>query len=148
VLLHIIIVFCGIVLIHRTVTFVPTYSGFKYDSLALTSSVLTFLVIVLSIQTKLGIKVSILFERVGDLWNGTDSSIDREESKGKVRVKQPLSKHAPSRADNMDSASMQNDLFPPAPVAQSRQQSSAPLIQDFGPVAANSLIGSAFGSLF
>lgn len=152
VLLQVVVLFCGIVFIHRIVTFVPTYSGYKYDSLCLTSSVLTFLVIVLSIQTKLGIKVTILFERLGDLWNGTDSSEEDVKSKkgSKVRVKQPL--YNSSQADTLDSPLLQNDLFPPAPATTSRAPvqrnvASAPPVS-FEPVAANSMIGSSFGSLF
>ena len=57
--LQMIIMFCGIILIHRLITYLPTYSGFKYENLTLTNVILAFLVIVLSIQTKLGIKVSI-----------------------------------------------------------------------------------------
>ena len=110
VILQILVIFCALIFIHRTITYVPTYSGFKYDSLALTSTVLTFLVIVLSIQTKLGIKVSILFERVGDLWNGTDSRGD--EKKDRVRVKQPVAKFNSSQADHLDAP-----MFPPAPIA-------------------------------
>ena len=68
--LQIIIMFCGIILIHRTISYFPTYSGFKYDNLTLTNVVLAFLVIVLSIQTKLGIKVNILTDRALELWNG------------------------------------------------------------------------------
>lgn len=149
IILQILIIFCALVFIHRTITYVPTYSGFKYDSLALTSSVLTFLVIVLSIQTKLGIKVSILFERVTDMWNGTDSRGD--EKKDKVRVKQPLSKFNSSQADHLDNSHIQNGMFPPAPVAttpQQKQQQAAPQQQSFEPVAANSMIGSSFGSFF
>ncbi len=30
---QIVIMFCGVVLIHRMISYVPTYSGFKYDTL-------------------------------------------------------------------------------------------------------------------
>lgn len=146
VILQILVIFCALIFIHRTITFVPTYSGFKYDSFALTSTVLTFLVVVLSIQTKLGIKVTILFERVTDLWNGTDSRAD--EKKEKVRVKQPLSRFNASQADNLDSSLVQSGMFPPAPVATTPQQKQAAQPQIFEPVAANSMIGSSFGSFF
>jgi hypothetical protein len=45
--------------------------------------------ITLSLQTKLGEKVSILFDRVMDLWNGTDSSKKKGKS-GNVKVTQPI----------------------------------------------------------
>ena len=40
--IQIVIIFIGIILIHRIITFVPTYSGFKYETLSLTSVVLLF----------------------------------------------------------------------------------------------------------
>jgi hypothetical protein len=45
--------------------------------------------ITLSLQTKLGEKVSILFDRLMDLWNGTDSSKKKGKS-GNVKVTQPI----------------------------------------------------------
>ena len=52
ILIQLVIMFCGIIIIHRMITYFPTYSGFKYESLTLTNVILAFLVIVLSIQTK------------------------------------------------------------------------------------------------
>ena len=52
ILIQIIVMFCGIILIHRIITFVPTYSEFKYESLSLTNVILAFLVLVLSIEIR------------------------------------------------------------------------------------------------
>ena len=41
VFLQTIIMFCGIILIHRIVTYLPTYSGFKYENLTLTNVILS-----------------------------------------------------------------------------------------------------------
>ena len=71
--------FSGIVLIHRVVSYVPTYSEFKYDALSFTSVILAFFVIMLSIQTKMGIKANILYDRAMELWNGpSDTKIRRK----------------------------------------------------------------------
>jgi len=151
IVLQLIIMFCGIVIIHRIITYVPTYSGFKYDSLSLTNVILAFLVVVLSIQTKVGLKVNILFDRAVDLWNGTSSSNDES----KVRVKNvrysnnATVAHSPSQADYMDHPGVQTDVFPPAPAATSAPRSSGAYDMppmDFGPMAANSLLGSNFGA--
>jgi hypothetical protein len=110
VLVQLIIMFVGIVIIHRIITYVPTYSEFKYESLSLTNVILAFLVVVLSLQTKLGIKVNILVERVQELWSGSGP---REiESKPNVRRQ---SNHIPSQGDHLGSS--QSDVFPPAPMA-------------------------------
>lgn len=151
ILIQLIVMFCGIVLIHRIITYIPTYSEYKYESLSLTNVILAFLIIVLSIQTKLGIKVNILVDRLTDLWNGTSSSSssnDTVKNKKNVRISQPITKHVPSQADYLDQS--QQDMFPPAPMVQSRQaQQQAPQQQEYnGPMAANSLLGGSFGAMF
>jgi hypothetical protein len=152
ILIQLIVMFCGILLIHRIITYIPTYSEFKYESLTLTNVILAFLVLVLSIQTKIGIKVNILFDRIVDFWNGT--SYDEDAPKPKVRVSQPVSqsRHVPSQGDTMDK--FQQDIFPPAPMVTSNKPTtpsspSAPSIgNNYGPMAANSVLGGAFGSSF
>ena len=51
--IQIVIMLCGIIVIHRAITYFPTYSGFKYEGLVLTNVILVFLMIVLSIQSKI-----------------------------------------------------------------------------------------------
>ena len=159
VLIQLIVMFCGIVIIHRIISYIPTYSGFKYENLILTNVILAFLVIVLSIQTKLGIKVNILVDRIGDLWNGP-SAKEKKGSKGSSSASHSV--HAPSQADFYDNARMQADVFPPAPVVQSKPSSGSgydqmrgpsaaavpPMMPDYGPVAANSALGGSFGTFF
>ena len=163
--IQLIVMFCGIVLIHRMIVYLPTYSGFKYENLTLTNVILAFLIIVLSIQTKLGIKVNILVDRLTELWNGT-SDEKKTKTKNGVRVTQPVSRHAPSRADYLDNHQMQgDDIFPPAPTSTMKPNgisntydnkmgagSGSTMMSDFGgmmgPMAANSVLGGAFGSSF
>jgi hypothetical protein len=154
--IQLIVMFCGIIVIHRTITYFPTYSGFKYENLTLTSVILAFLIIVLSIQTKLGIKVNILVDRANELWNGSSSPEDNKK-KANVRVSAPMSGHVPSQADFLDNSQTQSDMFPPAPVASSRQSkdsydSMMRPNSDFGsymgPMAANGVLGGSFGSSF
>lgn len=152
ILIQVVVIFLGLVLIHRTITFFPTYSGFKYENLVLTNAILAFLVIVLSIQSKVGTKVNIIFDRLNDLWNGY-SDEDVETTKKQVRVRQPVQRHAPSQSDNLDNTGMQNGLFPPAPSStkQSNQVAEGMALgfqgdNDFGfePMAANGALGSTF----
>ena len=139
--LQTIIMFCGIILIHRIVTYIPTYSGFKYENLTLTNVILSFLVIVLSLQTKLGIKVNILSDRLVELWNGSsDSEAPKKRS----------SMHTTSQSDYFDNVG-EGLGFPPSPVVTSRS-SPAPVQQSYdfdgGPQAANGVLGGSFGSFF
>ena len=160
VVLQLIAMFCGIIIIHRIITYIPTYSGYKYEHLTITNAILAFLVIVLSIQTKLGIKVNILFDRVKDLWNGTSSDEKKANVKSSLRVSNGA--HVPSQADHVDNGHVQSNVFPPAPVATNKPSSgsgydnmmkaSGPSVhaqnEYMGPMAANSVLGGSFGSFF
>lgn len=153
VLLQTIVMFVGILFIHRIITYVPTYSGYRYERLALTNVILGFLVIILSMQTKMGIKVNILFDRVMDLWNGGGSSDERKSDvRSRVRVSDSSISHNSSQADFLDGGA--SGMFPPAPVVQSRPNSSydhmirgAPQAAT-GPAPANSVLGGGFGAFF
>ena len=159
VFLQIVLMIVGIILIHRIITYIPTYSGFKYNEIALTDSILFFLVIIVSVQTKIGLKVNILWERLVYLWDGSETESNKDKVKKNVRVNNGA--HTPSRADHLDNAGVQN-TFPPAPVATSRQPAAPDMYDNMmggggysqnsygllsGPVAANSVI-SSFGSMF
>ena len=151
VLIQLIVMFVGIIIVHRIITYIPTYSEFKYESLSLTNVILAFMIIVLSIQTKLGLKVNILAERVMELWTGKTEGM---ESKPKSNA-QGNSRHTPSRGDTLDT--FQGDMFPPAPMVESapkagpdtmiRGQPAGPAF-DMGPMAANGILGGSFGSSF
>jgi hypothetical protein len=162
--IQLIVMFCGIIIIHRVITYFPTYSGFKYEHLTLTNVILAFLVLVLSIQTKMGIKVNIMVDRLGELWNGSSAKpTDKKGVKNNVRVSAPGQGqgHSPSQADFLDSSAVQSGMFPPAPIASTRptqgsydtmMRGSGMPEQDFGsymgPMAANSVLGGSFGSSF
>ena len=156
VVLQLIVMFCGIIIIHRMITYIPTYSGFKYDNLILTNVILGFLIIVLSIQTKMGIKVNILVDRLNELWNGPSYVEDKKANvRSNVRISQPISQHTSSQADYLDHSGMQSGVFPPAPQSTVMQPTDgydhmmrASAVNEMmpGPMAANSLLGSSFGS--
>jgi hypothetical protein len=158
--IQLIVMFCGIIVIHRIISYIPTYSGFKYESLSLTNVILAFLVIVLSIQTKLGIKVNILVDRASELWNGPS---DDKKKGSKGSRSSGSGGHNASQADYLDSPMMQSEMFPPAPTATAksgngaydqmmRGSSNNAGLSDFasmmGPAAANSVLGGSFGSFF
>jgi hypothetical protein len=155
--IQIVVMFIGVVLIHRVITYFPTYSGYKYEAFNLTTVILAFLVIVLSLQTKLGIKVNILVDRAYELWNGPGA-----ENKKQGR-KETMQNHQPSQADSLDDSRTQTGMFPPPPAATTSNRSSgqgydymmkvtgtggAPPqgdFSDFGPAPANSaLAGGSF----
>ena len=150
--IQIVVMFVGVVLIHRLVTYFPTYSGYKYEAFNLTTVILAFLVIVLSLQTKLGIKVNILVDRVLELWNGPSKEVVKKDSK------RPVNNHAASQADTLDNSGVQNGMFPPPPAITTSNRSSGQGhdymlkasgqtsdFSEFGPMPANSALnGGSF----
>jgi len=156
VLIQIVVMFIGIVIIHRIITYVPTYSEFKYESLTLTNVILTFMVLILSIQTKLGIKVNILADRIAEMWNGREALETQTKPKNTAQ-----SNHSPSQGDYLGTS---QNLFPPAPLSTStvnegydtmmrgnpvnnNNTTAMPSYMDSGPMAANAF-GNPFGSSF
>ena len=158
--------FVGIVLINRMITFVPTYSGIKYSEINLITIVLAFMMIVLSLQTKLGEKANLLVSRVIDLWDGTGTQTKKPKSNTQGAVNVPV--HQPSQADNLSASAigilpqgppgLPNTLAtqPTAPVQQQPQQSfqgfyegpNTPLVDATEPMAANAMPTDAFSNLF
>ena len=98
ILIQIIVMLIGLLLIHRIITFVPTYSGVKYPDFNIIFIILAVLMITLSLQTKLGEKVSILVERLMELWNGKEDKKKNGKGgkSGNVKVSQPISGHSGS----------------------------------------------------
>ena len=111
-LIQIIGLFLGMIIIHRIVSYIPTYSKVPYKQINMISFVVPFLVIILSLQTKLGDKVNIIMESVSFLWKGRGPSVPVQSS---LKVTQPLS-NAPIQqpVNNMLNTSFNmNQLLPP-----------------------------------
>ena len=104
IVIQVIAMFIGLIIIHRMITFVPTYSTVKYPEYSVLFIVLAVLMITMSLQTKLGEKVSVIVDRIGDLWNGTSSNTKNAKGKnGKnanVKVSQPISGNTNQSAMN------------------------------------------------
>ena len=164
VLAQVISMFLVILIIHRIITFIPTYSGEKYISFSVTNIILSMLVIILSLQTKLGEKVSILVDRVVELWEGQKDKKNNKKGNGNVKVSQPISQNQSAMNQSLNSMGSTSISTLPPPQAtmtqqlpnydQMYQQDSTPLVgaatpgmETFEPMAANAG-GTAFGSAF
>lgn len=159
------IMFLGILIIHRIITFIPTYSGEKYVDFSVTNIILAMLVIILSLQTKLGEKVSIIVDRIMELWEGPKDKKKGKKGQNNVKVSQPISQN---QVLNQSLGSMGSTSISSLPQQQQQtsqqmpdydnmyQQDATPMagaaspgMEEFGPMAANSAIGGgAFGSAF
>lgn len=92
-------IFVGIVFIDRIITYIPTYSKVDYGFMNLFSVILPILVVLLSLQTKVGQKVDILFNRIMNFYYGDVVTTESMETKKEVRRAAPSKKHQKSRAD-------------------------------------------------
>ena len=90
IVIQVIVTFIGLLLIHRIITFIPPYSETKYPEFNIVYVILAILMITMSLQTKLGEKVSVLADRVMELWNGPDKN-KKKGKNGNVKVSQPIS---------------------------------------------------------
>jgi len=95
IIIQIIIIFLGLLFIHRIITYIPTYSGAKYSDFSITNIILAVLLIILSYQSKLGEKVNILVDRFYDLRDGNKNDNKNKNNNKNVNIKvvQPISQN-------------------------------------------------------
>ena len=104
------VMFLGVLIIYRIITYIPSYSGKKYSAFNDVSIIIPVLLIVLSLQTKLGEKVNILTERIIELWEGKPNKKNSKGGKnGTVKVSQPISGQILNQ--NMNSSAMNQSLY-------------------------------------
>ena len=163
VLIQVMVMFMGLFLIHRIITYVPTYSGIRYHDMRIIFTVLPVLMITLSLQTKLGEKVAVLVDRVYEFING-EEDIKKKHSNGNgnVKVSQPISGQMVSQPVNQYTDGTAISALPTNDVVQTQQlpnydnmyrQDTTPLVgaatPGMGditePMAANSVLGNSGG---
>lgn len=170
---QIVVMFIGFFFIHRLVTFIPTYSKTNYEQFNVTNIVIAFLVIVLSLQTKLGEKVNILIDRLLDYMDGNKNMKEEANKNNQKQAQQKngnlqnLKVNPMAQANYIDNSNYQTSN----PVGQMNQMqapsqpnhnfdgmyagpnnhlvgAATPMQESFEPMAANSVGGGAFGSPF
>jgi len=172
ILIQIIVMFMGLLLTNRLITFVPTYSGAKYPESHIVYIILSVLMITMSLQSKLGEKVNILVDRLVELWEGKTDKKKKNGKNGSVKVSQPISGQTttmpitsqPSYTDGTAISALPNYEQSSASTTETQQspnfntmfrQDTTPLVgaavpggmEPFEPMAANSVLGGgAFGS--
>tara|TARA_A100001015_G_C14929350_1_gene687827 strand:+ start:651 stop:1394 length:744 start_codon:yes stop_codon:yes gene_type:complete len=168
-------IFFAIWFIDKIIRYIPTYSGVDYHKFNEINFILPILVILITMQTKLGSKINILVNRVLDLWNGNQYTKQLNNNNNGVKISQPIVTpgiHQVSRADTLD-----NTLIQP-PLQQLPAQNNISMIdalpnivnsggqenqgltsfqnqaiqnsfmETMEPMAANGALGGAFGSSF
>ena len=160
---QILVILIGLFYIHRIITYIPTYSKDSYPPFQLTNLILVILFITLSLQTKLGEKASILYERMMNLINGEDSLKTKEPVKQNPNVTSVLPPPVVTREINTQQPMQHNIGTTPiqnnTDFNQMYQQTTTPMqnaqqpgMEAMGPpplMAANEALGgSGFGSMF
>ena len=138
--------FLGLYIIHKAIIYVPTYSELKYSELNITNIVLVALVIVLSLQTRLGEKGNIIYERLWDYIEGKNPVAPEKQTSQTQQILQP--QHIPHQQQ------IEQNLAQIIPnvgqqggnTGQINQSVNQPINQGF--MAANEALGGSFGSAF
>ena len=164
------VLFIAIYLIDKIIRYFPTYSNVPYTKFNEISFIIPTLVLIMTMQTKLGAKINILYDRVLELWNGKTQS-KGGNNQGNIRVSQPIvmpGSHQVSRADTLDNTIMsqrpnqlpaQNNisLIDSLPNMMNsggggnnmqNQAMQNAFMDSMEPMAAKGALGGAFGSTF
>jgi hypothetical protein len=153
----------GIFLIHRIVTYFPTYSGVPYENINLFSIIMVLSFALYYSQSMFGLKIKLLGERLGELWNGKDEdkpkkSVSKYMDKNNTTDTQqnnqglltpPIPTNNGSRADylmthtQMDpSQQTTNNVGQNDPYGSQQGEQFTGIVNE--PMAANGVLGSAW----
>lgn len=109
---QVILIMVSIWITNKIINYIPTYSGEDYPKFNEISFVLPFILLLATMQTKLGAKFNILIDRTMNLITGNKNEQGSEtktqgqgQGQNVVRVTQPLGgggMHQPSQADYLD----------------------------------------------
>jgi hypothetical protein len=156
---QVILIMLAIWVTNKIINYIPTYSGEEYPKFNEITFIIPFIIILATMQTKLGAKFNILIDRFMQLIGVGRDGEKKEKQQGQnvVRVSQPLAgQHQPSQADYLD----RNQLLPSNPMMSSMptkfppqqlQQQQPTQTPDYFPVsneplAANDGGGGGWGS--
>jgi hypothetical protein len=134
---QLILIMLAIWFVNKVIYYIPTYSGEEYLKYNEISFIIPFVLILATMQTKLGAKFNILIDRVSALIFGKKEDgrgqAQQQQGQNVVRVSQPLAGqiHQPSQADYLDRSqllpsnpqlSSMPTKFPPQQLQQQQPQ--------------------------
>jgi hypothetical protein len=97
---------------HKAIIYMPTYSECKYSNINFINMMLPFIILMFTMQTKLGSKINILYQRLIDAWDGNPNNINNNNNNNinnnNIRITQPLPNNNKQRVDYND----RNQLLP------------------------------------
>tara|TARA_B100001093_G_C26756707_1_gene983790 strand:+ start:608 stop:1312 length:705 start_codon:yes stop_codon:yes gene_type:complete len=161
VILQLIIIFLSIWFIDKIIRFIPTLSGVCYFKFNETNFIVPILIVLITMQTKLGAKINLILDRFSELWGGSKSP-QKSNKESNVKVRQPLAgsipQHQPSQADSLHMntmPSLHNNISPNTttlisdlPSNQQQMNTQSDILDPSPLMAANEALGGIFGSAF
>ena len=160
VLLSLVGILLAIWFINKIVNYIPTYSKISYSEFNEISFMLPFLILLFTMQTKIGKKINILLERLIDVYEGRVNLKENQKSKD-IKTSQPISQppvHQNSQADQFintqsfnTNQQFNNQISNQQPSPDFNNMYAGPnnpLIDAQEPIAANESLGGMFGTLF
>jgi len=143
IVIKVIYMFLGLLFIHRIIIYIPTYSGANYPEFNIIFIILAVLMIVLSLQTKLGDKVSIIIDKINDLWEGKsgDKKNKKSSDNSSVKITQPISQGAMATTQSLYSDGTMLNQLPD--MSQQPQQQQQPNYNSMYKQQSTPLVGAA-----
>lgn len=178
ILLQLGVLFVAIYFIDKITRYFPTYSKVPYSKFNEVSFIIPTLLLMFTMQTKLGAKINIIYNRVLQLWSGSKASYSNANGNANatvnvngqnVRIRQPIvtnNMHQMSRADTLDNTlmvpqvnqmpnnnvsmidSLPNMMNANGPNNYQAQAMQTAFMESMEPMAANGALGGIFGSSF
>ena len=142
--------FVGMFFVNRLVTFVPTYSEKPYEPFIMISIVMSFLVITMSLHTKLGEKGNIIFERLMVAINGEaeeEPDNKKEQKPSHISMPTPERLTKKNEPNQVNYNSMHGGGSNPL-VGNTNTPQNVHIPQENDLMAANEALGGSFGSMF
>ena len=108
---QLILMILGMWFSHKAIIYIPTYSECKYSNFNLLNVMLPFIILMFTMQTKLGSKINILYQRLIDIWEGNNNNNNNNNNtnnNNNIKIKQPLPNIKQPNVDYNDT----NQLLP------------------------------------
>lgn len=150
-LLQITFIISAIWFANKAIRYFPTYSGVKYSDFDSISFIIPLLIIIMTMQSNLGSKVNILFDRTMELWNGEQNTTNQSQSQTNENIiphqqNYDESQLLPNNPMMTSMPPMQPDSKPDFNnMYQNAMHSSTGQIESFKPMAANEVMGDNSG---
>ena len=176
ILLQLGVLFIAIYFIDKITRYFPTYSKVPYSKFNEVSFIIPTLLLMFTMQTKLGAKINIMYNRARELWGGSKSGFTNSNGTAvvnvngqNIRIRQPIvanNMHQTSRADSLDNAliappsnqmpnnnvsmidSLPNMMNNNGSNNYQAQAMQTAFMESMEPMAANGALGGIFGSSF